>query len=193
MCLTLIAGRDSGKAYKQEFRSRVDPVIDPSNWTQSGFKNTPQSHQRSVSDSDSENSQSSQPDSILTDSNTNSSSRHGDVAMATDSSDISMVTDSSDITMATDSSDVRDAGSHGDGCDTWVYPLTQMSQFGVRVDEHVTQRLWRDASEHARIFLASGYLNIPRHYEQTILTESSALFNIITAHPKVGSNYWFYS
>ena len=65
-----------------------------------------------------------------------------------------------------------------------------MSQFGIRVDEEVTQRLWRDASEHSQIFLASGYLNLPSHYEKSILIESSAFFNILTAHPTVSASIY---
>ena len=189
---TVHAGKDNGQAYKQEFRSRVAPVIDPNNWTWSGFKQQTGTQQTSSTGSDcatesdaqrkttgtgsnirhkteAKQSKSSQSESILTNnpkSNTKNTSHHGD--------------------RTTDSG----SGSHDDHCDTWVYPLIQMSQFGIRVDEEVTQRLWRDASEHSQIFLASGYLNLPSHYEKSILCESSAIFNILTAHPTVSSSIY---
>ena len=203
---TLLAGKDNGEAYKNEFRSRVAPVIDPNNWTCSGFKEQTGTQQTSSTGSedhqkatgtgsdcatgseghnkttgtgsnsrnkaDAKQSKSSQSDSILTNnpkSNTKNTSHHGDRTIDNDS------------------------GSHDNHCDTWVYPLIQMNQFGIRVDEEVTQRLWRDASEHSQIFLASGYLNLPSHYEKSILCESSAIFNILTAHPTVSSSTYLSS
>ncbi len=91
----------------------------------------------------------------------------------------------------TESCDTASTSYHDDpeaysGCyDTVVYPLVQMSPFRTHVDEHVTRRLWRDAAEDSRIFLASGYFNLPTLYENVILKEALAVFNILTAHPTV--------
>ena len=167
-----LVGCDNGKAYKQEFRSRIDPAINPSNWTELGFNDS-----RSFHDDTQEGIQTkqvtsksiektSQPDIVL------GSSSVGRDRVNTDNP-----------CFHDNNSD--DSASNHDDCDTWVFPLIQMNQFGINIDEGVTQRLWRDASEQTQIFLASGYLNFPVHYENVILKECSAIFNIVTAHPKV--------
>ncbi len=83
------------------------------------------------------------------------------------------------------SKNTNPASNHGDDCDTWVYPLVQMSPFRIGTDDHVTQTLWKDAGEETQIYLASGYFNLPTQYENVILTEAQAVFNILTAHPTV--------
>ena len=169
----LFAGKDKGEAYKKEFRSRVDPAVNRADWTRTEFDES-----RSFRDSLEEESphfKSCTNTEKSSQSNIENTHFHGNSIAADD-----------------------DVTSSHDDCDTWVFPLIQMNQFGINIDEGVTQRLWRDAPEQTQIFLASGYLNFPSHYENVILNECSAVFNIITAHPEVSlptlairiSSYW---
>lgn len=70
--------------------------------------------------------------------------------------------------------------------DTWVYPLVQMGQLGITVDEYVTRGLLHSAESGDEILLASGYFNLTDHYMQVILMESQAKYNILMASPEVG-------
>lgn len=71
--------------------------------------------------------------------------------------------------------------------DTWVYPLVQMGQLGINVDEYVTRSLLHSAERGDEILLASGYFNLTDHYMQVILMESQAKYNILMASPEVWS------
>ena len=72
--------------------------------------------------------------------------------------------------------------------DTWIVPLVQMFPFGIRQDEFVTRELLSSASQACKLYLASGYFNLTRKYMDIIL-ESSAKYDILTAHPTVNGFY----
>lgn len=69
--------------------------------------------------------------------------------------------------------------------DTWVYPMVQMGPFGITVDQQVTTSLLTKFPVGSNIKLASGYFNLTNHYKDTIINESQADFNILTASPQV--------
>ena len=76
-------------------------------------------------------------------------------------------------------------GTTVEEADTWIYPLVQMGPFGIEQDYVVTETLFQNAPEKSHIKLASGYFNLTEKYIETILNQSLASFNILTASPEV--------
>jgi hypothetical protein len=70
-------------------------------------------------------------------------------------------------------------------CDTYVYPLLQMALFGVRTEESFVKHLLQTASDGVKISLATGYFNLTKHYQNIIVLESSANFDLLIASPQV--------
>ena len=70
-------------------------------------------------------------------------------------------------------------------CDTWVFPLLQMGPFGIDREEQATLQLFRKASRHDEILLASGYFNLTEQYMDAISRHSSAKFHLLSAAPEV--------
>jgi hypothetical protein len=69
--------------------------------------------------------------------------------------------------------------------DTVIYPLVQMGPFGVRIDEYVTDRLFKSSLPDVTVYLASGYLNLVDKYKHSIVHQCAATFRILTAAPEV--------
>lgn len=72
--------------------------------------------------------------------------------------------------------------------DTWIYPLIEMGQLGIRNDSTATTRLIESAPEGASLSLSTGYFNLTQQYSQSIVHNSKATFNILMAHPSVSLN-----
>lgn len=70
-------------------------------------------------------------------------------------------------------------------CDTYVYPLLQMALFGIRTEESFVKHLLQTASDGVRISLATGYFNLTKHYQNIIVLESLAKFDLLIASPQV--------
>ncbi|XP_022313163.2 CDP-diacylglycerol--glycerol-3-phosphate 3-phosphatidyltransferase, mitochondrial-like isoform X1 [Crassostrea virginica] len=73
--------------------------------------------------------------------------------------------------------------------DTYVYPLLQMALFGIHTEEDFVKQLFRSASEGVKISLATGYFNLTKHYQNIIVQESLANFNLLIASPQVNGFY----
>ena len=69
--------------------------------------------------------------------------------------------------------------------DTWVCPMVQMMPFSIDVDHKLTEMFLRRASAGSRIHLASGYFNLTENYQDVIVKQSSADYDILTAAPLV--------
>lgn len=71
--------------------------------------------------------------------------------------------------------------------DTYVYPLLQMALFGVHTEEMFVKQLFRSASDDSgpKISLATGYFNLTKQYQNIIVLESLANFNLLIASPQV--------
>lgn len=69
--------------------------------------------------------------------------------------------------------------------DTYVYPLLQMALFGVHTEEMFVKQLFRSASDGVKISLATGYFNLTKQYQNIIVVESLANFNLLIASPQV--------
>lgn len=74
-----------------------------------------------------------------------------------------------------------DGGSEGG--DTWVFPLLQMAQLGLRHDSRVTARLLAAAPAGGRLALATGYFNPPAEYADALLRRCRADCALLAAHP----------
>ncbi|XP_061182445.1 CDP-diacylglycerol--glycerol-3-phosphate 3-phosphatidyltransferase, mitochondrial-like [Saccostrea echinata] len=74
-------------------------------------------------------------------------------------------------------------------CDTYVYPLVQMALFGIRTEESFVKQLLRTASDGVKISLATGYFNLTKHYQNIIVLESLAKFDLLIASPQVNGFY----
>lgn len=73
--------------------------------------------------------------------------------------------------------------------DTYVYPLLQMALFGVHTEEMFVKQLFRSASDGVKISLATGYFNLTKQYQNIIVLESLANFNLLIASPQVNGFY----
>ena len=83
---------------------------------------------------------------------------------------------------ATDSVTMTD--SHAN-TDTIVFPLVQMGDYNIKQDEVVTQELLSDVKSSERIYLSSGYFNLPPQYMEAIL-KNEGQCHILASSPQVG-------
>ncbi|XP_075973686.1 phosphatidylglycerophosphate synthase 1 [Anticarsia gemmatalis] len=70
-----------------------------------------------------------------------------------------------------------------DNKDTWVFPLVQMGEFGIRQDEQVTSRVLASVPEGSFMQLATGYFNLTDEYARTLLKDCKANISLLMAHP----------
>lgn len=78
-------------------------------------------------------------------------------------------------------------GESGDQ-DTVVYPLLQMGQYGVSQDAIVTQRILAQLGKEEKLFLTSGYFNLPPEYIHAILS-SEGQCSVLGASPQANGFY----
>lgn len=71
--------------------------------------------------------------------------------------------------------------------DTWIFPLIQMGQLDVKIDDEATSKLLAEAPENSTIKLATGYFNLTSDYIDKIINKSSANYQILMAHPEVST------
>ncbi len=71
--------------------------------------------------------------------------------------------------------------------DTLVYPLLQMGRYGIVEDEVVTRRLLEGLQTDERLFLASGYFNLPPQYIDAIF-KGNGECAILAASPQVSDD-----
>jgi CDP-diacylglycerol--glycerol-3-phosphate 3-phosphatidyltransferase len=88
-------------------------------------------------------------------------------------------------TLAIENSDncSADGSDMGKGCDTAVFPLLQMGQYGIRQEEEVTTRLLEGVKREERLCLASGYFNLPPQYTRALL-QAAGDISILAASPQ---------
>ena len=75
---------------------------------------------------------------------------------------------------------------------TLVYPLVQISEANVRVDEQVTRRVLETSARQessCSIHLAVGYFNLPSEYARAIVEASRARYQILVASPHANGFY----
>ena len=76
----------------------------------------------------------------------------------------------------------------GNHLDTVVYPLLQMGQYGISQDAIVTRRILAQLREEEKLFLTSGYFNLPPEYIQAILS-SKGQCSVLGASPQANGFY----
>ena len=79
----------------------------------------------------------------------------------------------------------NDVNEHTDESDTYVYPLLQMGQLGIKDDSDATDNFLSKAELNSRTYLSTGYFNLTEQYSDTIAKKSTSMFDILMAHPNV--------
>ena len=69
--------------------------------------------------------------------------------------------------------------------DTWIFPLVQMGQLGIDMDNMCTRKILESIPPDAEMNLATGYFNLTQDYMDSILQTSQADAKILMAHPSV--------
>ncbi|CAK1547272.1 unnamed protein product [Leptosia nina] len=72
---------------------------------------------------------------------------------------------------------------NADEKDTWIFPLIQMGEFGIKQDEHVTCSILKTAPRGGYIRLATGYFNLTETYSKTLLQLCKSNISLLMAHP----------
>ncbi len=68
--------------------------------------------------------------------------------------------------------------------DTYIFPLIQMAPYNIRQDEQVITKLLSMLNESDRVYLASGYFNLPSQYLSAIIN-NKGICAVLAASPKV--------
>lgn len=86
--------------------------------------------------------------------------------------------------------------SSSNNSQTVVVPLVQCGGYGVRIEEKFTEQAFNYLSKHKdvvsveKLYLASGYLNLPSNYEQLLLdlidNHHDLVLELLCASPEVG-------
>ena len=72
----------------------------------------------------------------------------------------------------------------GGDLDTIVFPLLQMGYYGIRQEEAVTREILVHVEEGEKVYLASGYFNLPPQYVQSLM-QAKGEFDVLAASPQV--------
>lgn len=77
--------------------------------------------------------------------------------------------------------------------DTIIYPLIQMKKFNINTDKTFTKYIFNNLTNTSKLYLASGYFNLTKEYQQTIFRTVSKIPNcsieLIMASEQVNSFY----
>lgn len=77
--------------------------------------------------------------------------------------------------------------------ETMIYPLLQMKKFQVNTDETFTKFIFNNLTSTSKLYLASGYFNLTKDYQQCIFKTASkepkSFVELIMASEKVNSFY----
>nr|CAG4637887.1 EOG090X08SX [Chydorus sphaericus] len=76
--------------------------------------------------------------------------------------------------------------------DTWIFPLIQMGQLGVFMDNICTAKILEKAPPDAELYLATGYFNLTQDYMNSLLNVSQSNVHILMAHPSVHINNFLF-
>lgn len=66
----------------------------------------------------------------------------------------------------------------------YVYPLLQISDANINMDETVNKILFEKSSNESQISLAVGYFNLTKEYMHSIVKNSKAKFDILVSSPE---------
>lgn len=73
--------------------------------------------------------------------------------------------------------------------DAFVYPLLQINDCGIRIEELITEKLFKCAPISSYIHLAVGYFNLTNNYIDFIVKHSAANFKILLSSPEANGFY----
>ena len=66
----------------------------------------------------------------------------------------------------------------------YIFPLMQIYDSNILVDELVTKKFFQYSPELSKIYLAAGYFNLIEEYEKLITLNSKADYNLLISSPK---------
>lgn len=66
----------------------------------------------------------------------------------------------------------------------YVYPLLQLHDSNLVIDELVTKKFFHYAPKLSKIYLAAGYFNLIEEYEKLIVSNTNCEYNILISSPK---------
>lgn len=69
--------------------------------------------------------------------------------------------------------------------DTWIFPLIQMGEFNINLDEHATCTILGTVPKGGFVRLATGYFNLTEKYARTLLIDCKSNISLLMAHPNV--------
>lgn len=69
--------------------------------------------------------------------------------------------------------------------DTWIFPLVQMGQLGIFMDNICTAKILENVPSDAELCLATGYFNLTKDYMNSLLNVAQPNVHILMAHPLV--------
>lgn len=149
--------RSNAELYKSLFYNDMEGLLKPETGTIRAQSHTPRTHSRT------------------TGTQSNTDSLHGVTSRSRDSSH---------SRTSVTGTDFESTGMESEECDTIVYPLIQMGEYGIRQDEVVTQHLLANVDVDERLYLASGYFNLPDIYK-TALLKSKGIITVLASSPQV--------
>ena len=89
--------------------------------------------------------------------------------------------------------DLKSKAVDGDDSTTLIYPLLQMKKFNVNTDETFTKFIFNSLGESSKLYLASGYFNLTKDYQQSIFRVAAkrpdCSVELIMASEEVNSFY----
>lgn len=68
--------------------------------------------------------------------------------------------------------------------EAFIYPLIQINDCGIRIEELVTEKLFKNSPHSSRIDLAVGYFNLTNNYIDYIVKQSAAEYRILLSSPE---------
>jgi CDP-diacylglycerol--glycerol-3-phosphate 3-phosphatidyltransferase len=72
---------------------------------------------------------------------------------------------------------------------TLLYPLLQVPDANVLIDEIVTKLIFEKAAENSSINLGTGYFNLTKEYQDLIILKNKSRFNILVSSPEANGFY----
>ncbi|CAF4845591.1 unnamed protein product [Pieris macdunnoughi] len=80
-------------------------------------------------------------------------------------------------------SKILSLGNDLQGNDTWIFPLIQMGEFNINLDEQATCTMLETVPKGGFVRLATGYFNLTEKYSKTLLRNCKSNISLLMAHP----------
>lgn len=85
--------------------------------------------------------------------------------------------------------DQEDKRELADSSKAFIYPLIQCSDCQFKLDEQVTNEIFKRAPKQSSLFLAVGYFNLTSEYIDSIVRKSQGYFEFLVSSPEANGFY----